>query len=470
MKRHFASILSASHYKTSLLFNAAAVTLAVLMTGCAGSSQPDPPIEEPVRTLSITIDTATAQAISPHFYGQNYWNWVRQWGGEALEGTREQVTTLGIRLLRAGGINNDNNNYDVEYLPQPEPFNEARLDEFVAYARSIGAEPLLQLPVLRAPDGGTASSATAVEMIQYANHTRNYGLRFFSIGNEPDMYVEAGERPDGFDAIQACETFAEYAQAVRAVVPDAVIVGPDLAWKFYDGVNDWLSPFLRECADHVDIVAVHRYPFESHLATDAAAFADVTNFRQTLKRVRAKMAANGAGDKPLAITEANVGYSAAKDKNTASPGTYGAALWTADIMGAALEEGLWNLSFWHISDSLNQQEWSLGFYHGNQPRPAAHAYKLVADAFQTEIFPVTGATADVSVYAGSAAGKNSVIAINKTNEPIRLEIIGISSTKQIIDIAARSMLKGTVSELGEMDMVNHEEDMDAPTSTKDQAH
>lgn len=448
----------------SCQFNAAAIALALslLTVGCAGSSETTVPVEEPVRTLSIAVDSTKTRSISPQFFGQNYWNWVRQWGGAALVGTSEQVATLGVQLLRAGGINNDNNNFDVEYLPQSEPFNEKRLDEFVAYARAIGAEPLLQLPVLRATDGSMASAATAVEMIQYANQTQNYGLRFFSIGNEPDMYVESGAQPAGFGAYQACEIFADYAQAIRAHVPDAVIVGPDLAWKFHDGANDWLSPFLSACATHVDVVAVHRYPFESHLATDTAAFADVVNFRQTLQRIRAKMAANGAGDKPLAITEANVGYSAAQEKNTASPGTYGAALWTADIMGAALEEGLWNLSFWHISDSLSQQEWSLGFYHGDQPRPAAHAYKLVSDAFRTAMFTVSGATDEVSVYAGSNAGRNSILAINKTQEPIQLTIVGISPAQQILKLAARSMATGAVSDSGGMEIMYYEEGMIAP--------
>lgn len=462
MKQQFSQALRASHGGILLRFMATAIALMLLMIGCAGSSETQEPVEESVRTLSITVDTTQKQTISPHFFGQNYWNWVRQWGGAALEGTGEQVATLGIRLLRAGGINNDNNNFDVEHLLQPEPFNKTRLDEFVTYARTIGAQPLLQLPILRAPDGSKASVAAAVEMIQYANQTQNYGLRFFSIGNEPDMYVEAGEQPAGFDAYQACEIFADYAQAIRAQVPGAVIVGPDLAWKYHDGPNDWLSPFLSACAAHVNVVAVHRYPFESHLVTDAVAFADVVNFRQTLKRIRTKMAANGAGDKPLAITEANVGYSAAKDKNTASPGTYGAALWTADIMGAALEEGLWNLSFWHISDSLNQQEWSLGFYHGNQPRPAAHAYKMFADAFRNDMFKVSGATEEVSVYAGSNSGINAIIAINKGNEPIQLEILGISPAQQILKLAERSMATGTISGSGEMAIMYYEEGMVAP--------
>lgn len=388
---------------------------------------------------------------------------MRQWGGAALNGTGEQVATLGIQLLRAGGINNDNNNYDVEHLSKPEPFDNTRLDDFVTYSRAIGAEPLLQLPVLRAPDGDVATPATAVEMIQYANRTRDYGLRFFSIGNEPDMYVETGERPAGFDAVLSCETFASYAAAVRAEVPNAVIVGPDLAWKFYEVENDWLSPFLANCARHVDVVAVHRYPFESHMATDTAAFADVINFRETLKGIRAKMAANGAGDKQLAITEANIGYSAAKEKNSASPGTYAAALWTADITGAALEEGLWNLSFWHISDSSNQQEWALGFYHGGQPRPAAHAYKLMSDAFRTGMYSVAGATADVSVYAGSNADRKSVVTINKTNEPVRLEITGLSLEPAVFDVAPRSMASAAVSDSGRTEIIYYREGMVAPS-------
>lgn len=133
MNRHLAPQLRTSHRRTSLHFKAASLALAVLITGCAGSNQTDMPTEEPATTLFITVDTTNTQAVSPHFYGQNYWNWVRQWGRAALEGSSEQVATLGIQLLRAGGINNDNNNFDLEYLPQPEPFNETKLDEFVAY-------------------------------------------------------------------------------------------------------------------------------------------------------------------------------------------------------------------------------------------------------------------------------------------------------------------------------------------------
>jgi hypothetical protein len=452
----------------SVFLQIAALTLAVLAAGCTGSGRIESETEEPTEpesgtTLSIVVDTTNPQSISSYFYGQNYWNWVRQWGGAALEGTGDQVATLGIQLVRAGGINNDKNNYDVEYLPKPEPFDNVQLEAFVAYTRAVGAEPLLQLPVLRSPDGNQATAATALEMIRYANQTQGYGLRFFSIGNEPDMYVEAGERPADFTVVQACDIFASYAAAVRAEVPDAVIIGPDLAWKFYNGQNDWLSPFLADCAQHLDVVAVHRYPFESHLATDTAAFADVINFRRTLAGIRAKMAANGAGDKPLAITEANVGYSAANDMNTASPGTFAAGLWTADIMGAALEEGLWNLSFWHISDSLDQKEWTLGFYHGGQARPAAHAYKLVSDALRTQMYRVSGATADVSVYAGNNAGRNSIVAINKSTLSVRLEVIGLSSIPATFDVASRSIIAAALSDSATPEIVRYAEGMIAPS-------
>ncbi len=52
----------------------------------------------------------------------------------------------------------------------------------------------------------------------------------------------------------------------------------------------------------------------------------------------------GQGDKPLAITEMNIAYdpTPAGAAPSAAPGTVPSALWMADILGTALELGL----FW----------------------------------------------------------------------------------------------------------------------------
>jgi len=62
----------------------------------------------------------------------------------------------------------------------------------IAYARAIGAEPIIQVPVLADIGGAVPTGATAAAMVTYANVTKSYGVRYFSIGNEPDLYAMQG--------------------------------------------------------------------------------------------------------------------------------------------------------------------------------------------------------------------------------------------------------------------------------------
>jgi hypothetical protein len=405
--------------------------------------------------------------VSPLFFGQNYWGWVNQWGN-ALPDAKDEVTRLHLNLLRVGGTNNDNNNYGVA-LAQPEPFTESEIDTFVAYARAVGAEPLLQLPVVKAADGSDATAQTARDIVTYVNVKKGYNLRYFSIGNEPDLYVDQGVRATGFDAAQACKTFAEFADAVKSIEPNAVIVGPDLGWKYYEGTNDWLTPFLRDCASKIDIVAVHRYPFTSMEATEEKAYSDVDRFVSSIRSIRDKMEQNGAGSKPLAITETNIGYDAAKAKASASPGTFPAALWTADILGAGLVEGLHNLSLFCLSDGPGTDDWALGFFKAGKPRPAAHAYRLVSENFRSTILTVSGAPQTTSAYAGRdpVSHKTTLLAINKSTniQPLRIHYTGLPSllSDQTVTVSARSMLVAVLDESTEkMAITTYSEEMNAP--------
>ena len=89
--------------------------------------------------------------------------------------------------MRVGGYNNDANT--------PDPFDNAQLDAMVAYARAIGAEPILQVPHAGRHRRATAHAGNAAAMVEYANVTKGYGIKYFSIGNEPDLYERSGCRP-----------------------------------------------------------------------------------------------------------------------------------------------------------------------------------------------------------------------------------------------------------------------------------
>ncbi len=155
--------------------------------------------------------------------------------------------------LRVGGYNNDANT--------PDTFDNAQLDAMVAYARAIGAEPILQVPHLAADStGAPATAANAAAMVTYANVTKGYGIKYFSIGNEPDLYDSAGLPADstkpaipGYTTDQYCASVTAYVTAMKAVDPTIKIVGPDLAYKYQagNGSYDWLTPILNSCGDGV---------------------------------------------------------------------------------------------------------------------------------------------------------------------------------------------------------------------------
>jgi hypothetical protein len=316
----------------------------------------------------VTVSGANPSAVAATFFGENYWSWVPAWG-DLVAAIQTQVAALGLNLLRAGGANNDQQN--------PVPFSLAEMDGFVAYARAVGAEPLLQIPVLKNIAGTTPTAQDAADVVTYLNKTKSYGVRYFSIGNEPDLYTDQGFKDASYSASTFCSTFSAFATAMKAVDSTIKIVGPELSWKYVAG-NDWLTPFLQNCGSVVDMVTIHRYPFAAAGCTDTAAYADAASFRQAITSLRAIMTATGQGTKPLAITEANITWDGnpANPVLAASPQTFPAGLWVADSLGVGLEQGLFSLDYWSLSEG-----YTLGFFSGAAPRPAYYALQLFSTKF-----------------------------------------------------------------------------------------
>jgi hypothetical protein len=344
----------------------------------------------------------------------NYWQWMPTFG-DGVTGTDTLVAALKTTVMRIGGYNNDANT--------PDPFDNAQLDRAVAYARKIGAEPLIQVPHLADTDGQPPTPATAAAMVTYANITKGYGIKYFAVGNEPDLYSTQGSLTDstepaivGYTPADYCTSVTAYVAAMKAVDSTIQIVGPDLAYKYEagDAANDWLTPVLTSCGKLFDIISIHRYPFEAKQSTLTMAAADPAAFRQVIASVRGILKTTGYADKPLALTEMNVAYDATTCVLDASPGTVGSALWMTDSLGAAIELGLWTSAVWDISDT---DDWSLGLIGMpplHTPRPEYYAYELYADHFGPTLLDVTSEPTGVSVYASrnSADDTTEVVAVN----------------------------------------------------------
>jgi hypothetical protein len=234
----------------------------------------------------------------------------------------------------------------------------------------VGAEPILQVPlVANNVDRGPATAQTAADMVTYANVTKGYGVKYWEIGNEPDLY--SGDLGGGLPVATPagyCAQFTTYVAAMKAANASAaggvplVFLGPEISQPNVV----WLTTFLDACKDDVDIVAVHRYPFGGAETSRQGALSDVATFRSDMQATRAAVQAHARPGTPLAVTESNISYDYMLSAYTpvslaAGPGSFYAAMWTADIMGAALENDLWTFAFWNIgevtrSDSVLRDE------------------------------------------------------------------------------------------------------------------
>jgi hypothetical protein len=368
----------------------------------------------------LTISAATRTPRSATSSGLNYWMWAPTYGG-GLDGTETVIAALQPMVLRMGGHNNDSND--------PDPFNEAEIDTAIAYARAVGAEPILQVPLLADTTGAVPTADTARAMVAYANVTKSYRVRYFSLGNEPDLYPDQEANLASYTAADYCAAVNAFVPAMRAVDPNIQIVGPDLSWKYQSGGNDWLTPILSGCGSYIDIVAVHRYPFDATQAILPSAAADAEAFRSVIAALRQKLQTLGMADKPLAVTETNISWDGDPAKSTleASPGTLPAGLWAADAFGVALEEDLWTMAFWSIREG-----WTLGLLTPESvKRPMYQALRLFADHSGPSLLEVTATPRGVRAYASRNAADDTTLAviINWTGSPqeMTIEVAGLGS-------------------------------------------
>jgi hypothetical protein len=428
-------------FRFSLCLGLATPMGACLSNGATQSRASDDGGAPSPGTVAITRDGGVP--ISPFAFGQSYWDWA-DWahdGVTGLTGTEPLVTALHVNVIRAGGNNNDSN------VPR---FDTSQIDKFVAYCRAVGAEPILQVPlVANNVDGGVSTPQTAADMVSYANGTKGYGIKYWEIGNEPDLYATV--QPAGFPigtAAEYCAEFAAYVTAMKAAnagVSDGggplQFLGPELSQPNIA----WLTPFLDGCKDYVDIVTVHRYPFGGAQTSPSGALNDVTSFRSALSSVASVVQAHARPNTPLGITESNLSYDYALRTYTqaslqAAPGTFYAALWAADVMGAALENRLWTLALWNIGER-SRSDSVLGFITGGRPVPAYYSEWMVSANFHGSALKPVGAPAGFSVYASYDAGQAStaVLVLNKTPASTKLTLAVDAQPPQSFDFPALSV-------------------------------
>lgn len=142
--------------------------------------------------------------------------------------------------------------------------NEVGTDEFCAWTRSVGSEPMMAVNL------GTRGVDAAVAQLEYCNHPGGtywsdlrrkngaadpHNVRLWCLGNEMDGPWQIGHKT----AEEYGRLASETAKAMRLVDPTIELVACGSSNSRMPTFGSWEATVLEHTYDHVDYVSMHTY-------------------------------------------------------------------------------------------------------------------------------------------------------------------------------------------------------------------
>lgn len=385
--------------------------------------------------------------ISPYIFGTNYGPWTFASPAARTTAAKE----AGLTLLRYPGGNWGDVNDLMEY----------QLDEAVALAKELGAEPLISVRL------ANGSIQNAVNLLKYANQTRKYNITYWSIGNEPSLFATGVADIKGYDTDRYNQEWRQFAEALRAVDPGIKLVGPDIHQYVADPAarpkdpngKDWLEEFLKANGDLVDVVAVHRYPFPKNMQDlippKDELLASSEEWDQIIPAMRQVISETTGQDKPIGIMELNSSW-ATTSGGQASPETFTNALWFGDVLGRLIKQRVDMVAQFLLASKVGGGGGTLGLFDGDAPRPIYYVYPMYR-RFGRELLDSSTDQELVSIYAAKRDdGALTLMVINRSDQeqllPLQLhgftpngvaEVYRFDESHNAEQIAAQSIANGS---------------------------
>ncbi|MBB5113881.1 cellulose binding domain-containing protein [Micromonospora echinospora] len=302
---------------------------------------------DPTGPVTVTVNTRAGLATVPATaLGVNHAIWDAQLGSAE---TSDLLKAAGVKMLRyPGGSYADIYHWETHTAPGGYVAPNTDFDTFMAGARRVGAEPMI------IANYGTGTPAEAAAWVRYANVTKGYGAKWWTVGNENygnGHYGSAWEADDHPDksASQYARLVIEYADAMKAVDP-SIKVGAVLTMpgNWPDGITagsdpgPWNQTVLSLAGPKIDFVDVHWYP-GGNAADSLARTNHLPDAAWLLRQQIARYAGPGADRIGISFTELNVDAG-----RTTAPG----ALFLADAYSGLLEQGVFTVQWWNVHNGI----------------------------------------------------------------------------------------------------------------------
>ncbi|NTW12185.1 MAG: hypothetical protein HGA30_02620 [Anaerolineales bacterium] len=383
-----------------------ALIVFALLSACGPAPLPTPVPD------ALFVDPGTDLGpISPYLYGTNYGP-----SHTVVLDVMPQVEDAGFTALRfPGGAWTDT--VDMQSF---------QIDMLMTFARQLGAMPTISVRLL----GGKPE--TAAKLVRYTNIEKKYGVTYWSIGNEPNIFTQMGYADYEYTIENLNQEWRAIALAMKAVDPTVKLMGPELSqWnESYESTpkdsagRDWMTEFLKVNGDLVDVVTVHRYPMYSPSNGPVTVQQLRENTRKWIGEVeylRGLVNEITGRDLPIAITELNSDPSTVQLQD-ASPDSFYNAIWYADVLGQMMNADVFMVNQWVLS----QNSTGLGLFKGPIIRPTFHVFPLYKNFGSQQVYAASG-VADVDIFAAKREDGTltlMVINLSDTEKKIPLQVKG----------------------------------------------
>ena len=385
------------------------ITLLIIISLSACGPAPAPtPIAD---TLFVEPGTSLGP-ISPYLFGTNY-------------GPMHAVALDVLPLVEKGGFTALR--FPGGAWTDTADMQNFQIDQLMAFSKQVGAMPTISVRML---DG---KPETAAELVKYTNIKKKYGVTYWSIGNEPNIYTQLKQADYDYTVENLNKDWRAIALAMKAADPTIKLMGPELSqWNdSYETTpkdsaqRDWMTEFLKANGDLVDVVTVHRYPMFSPTNGPVTAQQLRENTRKWTKEVEylhSLIKQTLGHDLPVAITELNSDPSNAQLQE-ASPDSFYNAIWYADSLGQLMNADAFMVNQWVLS----QRTTGLGLLKGDEVRPTFYVFPLYKNFGSEQVYAASGVT-DVDIFAAKRADGTltlMVINLSDTEQRIPLQVKGI---------------------------------------------
>ena len=297
--------------------------------------------------VTVTVNARAGLAVMPQTgLGINDAVWDSQLGTTE---TSDLLKAAGAGMMRyPGGSYADIYHWQDNTAPGGYVAPNTDFDTFMASVKRVGAQPMI------IANYGTGTADEAAGWVRYANVTKGYAAKYWTIGNENygnGLYGSSWEADNHADktATAYANGVVAFATAMKAVDP-TIKVGAALTMpaNWPDALvasgdpGTWNQTVLSIAGSKIDFVDLHWYPGGS-AADSLSRTNQITDATYLVRQQITRYAGANAARIGISLTETNVG---------AGQNTQPGALFLADAYSGLLANGVFTVDWWNVHNGI----------------------------------------------------------------------------------------------------------------------